>query len=569
MHCTSAASRLVVIVVLCLLRLPLSDRPAHGQETPFAARFEKGVVAADHPAASEAGADMLRRGGNVVDAAVATSFALSVVRPASCGIGGGGFMLIWDARKRQAVALDYRERAPMAATADMFAKDPQGSRLGGKAVAVPGTVAGLCYALKEYGTLELHVVLGPAIALAKSQPPLDDHDRDIQRGLEKRPSAQGTPRQVSDMSSYRLAGDESPQLNALRLLAKEGPDAFYQGEIARAIVATVERTGGVMSLEDLAEMKPVVRQPLRGTFGDLQILTMPPPSSGGIAILETLGILAAYDAQHPDKPLKSLDRRSPVAIHRIAEALKHAFADRAEYLGDPDFVDVPTDKLLDPARLARLARKIDAANTLPPESYGRFEPPKDAGTSHFSVMDAEGNAVACTETINLSYGSHVVVPNYGIVLNNEMDDFTSVPGKPNAFGLLQSAQNAISPRKKPLSSMSPTFVFKAGDPNPVAAVGASGGPRIITSTLQIMLNSTFYDLSPGQAVQSPRFHHQWMPNELLLEPSLDQKVSKELTLFGHRTQAQGALAVGQLVRRQKDGLWGASDPRKGGRPAGW
>jgi len=543
---------------------------AQGEDLPFAARFEKGVVAADHPLASEAGAEMLRQGGNVVDAAVATSFALSVTRPASCGIGGGGFMLIWNAKTRKAIALDYRERAPLAATANMFADNPESSRLGGKAVAVPGTVAGLCFALKEYGTLDLATVLAPAIAFATDGFPLDEHDVEIQAVQEKISRSQPNGRRgIADLSGYRRSGARSPQLQALLALAAKGPDEFYKGEIARRIVVSVYETGGILTKEDLAETQPVVREPLRGSFGPWDVLTMPPPSSGGIAILETLGILAAYDAQHPDQRLASLKRNSPAAVHRVTEALKHAFADRAEFLGDPDFVDVPVAKILDPDRLARLAKKIDSSNTHPSEAYGRFESPRDAGTSHFSVMDRDGNAVACTETINLSYGSHVKVPIYGIVLNNEMDDFTSIPGKPNAFGLIQSAQNAIAPRKKPLSSMSPTFVFVRGEPNPVAAIGASGGPRIITTTLQILLNTTVFDRLPEDAVEAPRFHHQWMPDELLLEPELFRRTSAELMLFGHATKRQDALAVGQLTCRRKDGLWGVSDFRKGGRPAGW
>lgn len=562
--------RLAVVVATAWLGALGQPLLAQWDDLPSTARFEKGVVAADHPLASEAGAEMLRRGGNVVDAAVATSFALSVTRPASCGIGGGGFMLIWDAKAKKAVALDYRERAPAAATAEMFVADPDSSRLGAKAVAIPGTVAGLCFALKQYGTLDLATVLEPAIRLATDGFPLDRHDKEIQAGLEKQWRSDKEHAELHvDLMDYRRERRKSPQLRALKKLAAEGPDAFYKGDIANWITYSVQRSGGILTAEDLASMRPVIREPLRGSFGRWDVVTMPPPSSGGLAILETLGILAAYDAQHPDVPLKSLSRNSAAAIHRITEALKHAFADRAEYLGDPDFVDVPVEKILAPDRLARLARKIDLSNTHPPDEYGRFAPSRDAGTSHFSVMDREGNAVACTETINLSYGSHFRVPLYHIVLNNEMDDFAAIPGKPNAFGLIQSAQNAVAPGKKPLSSMSPTFVFVRGEPNPVAAIGASGGPRIITTTLQILLNTTVFDQPPDAAVQSPRYHHQWMPDELLLEPTLFRKTSAELSLFGHTTKSQNSLAVGQMACRRKDGLWGVSDFRKGGRPAGW
>lgn len=562
--------RLTVVVVLAWLGIPGQPLFAQWDDRPSTARFERGVVAADHPLASEAGAKMLRRGGNVVDAAVATSFALSVTRPASCGIGGGGFMLIWDAKAKKAIALDYRERAPGAAKPGMFNNNPESSRVGGLAVAVPGTVAGLCFALKQYGTLDLATVLEPAIELAQGGFPIDEHDLEIHAGLER--FLKANPHRYDrdyDLLEYRRAGKKSPQWRALVELASGGRDAFYKGDIARRIVSSTSRVGGILTMEDLAVTQPVVREPLQGSFGQWDIVTMPPPSSGGIAILETLGILAAYDAQHPDTPLRSLSTNSSAAVHRVTEALKHAFADRAEYLGDPDFVDVPVEKILNPDRLARLARKIDLSNTHPPEEYGRFAPPRDAGTSHFSVMDREGNAVACTETINLSYGSHIRVSMYGLILNNEMDDFAAIPGKPNAFGLIQSAQNAVAPGKKPLSSMSPTFVFVRGEPNPVAAIGASGGPRIITTTLQILLNTTVFDQQPDAAVQSPRYHHQWMPDELLLEPTLFRKTSAELSLFGHTTKSQDTLAVGQMACRRKDGLWGVSDFRKGGRPAGW
>lgn len=572
-------------VALGVLMLLWTARVARAEAVSPAARFEHGVVAADHPAASEAGAEMLRRGGNVVDAAVATSFALSVVRPASSGIGGGGFMVIWNARTQKAVALDYRERAPKQATAEMFVGKPGASEHGGLAVGVPGTVAGLCYALREYGTLDLPTVLAPAIRLCRDGVPVDEHDAQTAKEMERRFAQQPEWKErfanlwTGYIEPIRTPGERgqgrgrgrfhSPQLRTLERVAAEGRDGFYRGAVAEAIVAEVRRTGGILSLDDLAAMQPVVREPIRGEFGEWNILTMPPPSSGGIAIVETLGILSAYERRHPEWSLVGAGHNSPQAIHVVTEALKHAFADRAEFLGDADFVEVPVNRLLEPARLERLAGRIDPASTKPPETYGRFEPPRDGGTSHFSVMDGEGNAVACTETINLTYGSFVVVPEYGIVLNNEMDDFTAVPGKPNAFGLIQSAGNAVAPGKKPLSSMSPTIVFRKGEPKPIAAVGASGGPRIITTTLQVLLNVTAFELPPTEAVVAPRFHHQWMPDELLLEPGLFEGRSGSLEALHHKAVRRGQLAVGQLVVRRKEGLWGVSDPRKHGAPAGW
>lgn len=560
-----------VLMLLWTVRVAQAESPSPG------AQFERGVVAADHPAASEAGAEMLRRGGNVVDAAVATSFALSVVRPASSGIGGGGFMVIWNARTQKAVALDYRERAPQQATAEMFVGKPGASEHGGLAVGVPGTVAGLCHALREYGTLDLPTALAPAIRLCREGVPVDEHDAETAKEMERRFAQQPEWKDkfanlwTGYIEPIRKPGGRfhSPQLRTLERIAAEGRDGFYRGAVAKAIVAEVRRTGGILSLDDLEAMQPVTREPIRAAFGQWTILTMPPPSSGGIAIAETLGILSAYQRRHPEWSLVGAGHNSPQTIHVVTEALKHAFADRAEFLGDADFVDVPVSRLLEPARLDRLASRIDPASTKAPETYGRFEPPRDGGTSHFSVMDREGNAVACTETINLTYGSFVVVPEYGVVLNNEMDDFTAVPGKPNAFGLIQSAGNAVAPGKKPLSSMSPTLVFRKEEPNPVAALGASGGPRIITTTLQVLLNVTAFELSPTEAVVAPRFHHQWIPDELLLEPGLFEGRSGSLEGLRHKAIRRGRLAVGQLVVRRKEGLWGVSDPRKHGAPAGW
>jgi gamma-glutamyltranspeptidase/glutathione hydrolase len=563
----------------CLILL-LVGTPVLAEDAPkSAAVYQKGVVAADHPLASEAGAKMLRQGGNAVDAAVATSFALSVVRPASCGIGGGGFMLIWDAKTQKAIALDYRERAPAAATATMFAADSNSSQIGGKAVAVPGTVAGLCFAAENYGRLDRPRVLEPAIELCRNGRQIDLHDIEVQREMLQRFSRREdlTRRfrplvvaHLNDGGDWKLDDNaESHSDVPLLSIAKLGRDGFYEGQVAEAIVKTVRDDGGILTMKDLQAMQPIVREPLRGSYGDWDIITMPPPSSGGVALLETLGILESWDRQHPDQTLAKLEQNSPTTIHVIVEALKHAFADRAEFLGDADFVDVPVERLLARERLDQLAKKIDVTKTLMPADYGRFAPPRDAGTSHFSVMDAEGNAVACTETINMTYGSLVVTNPYGIVLNNEMDDFTSDPGQPNAYGLIQSANNAIAPGKKPLSSMTPTLVFQRGDSRPLLAVGGSGGPRIITTTLQILLNATRFELPPEAAVTTSRLHHQWMPDELLLEPSLDERRRLPLQRLGHQTVQRSALAVGQLTIRTPEGLWGVSDPRKYGRPAGW
>lgn len=534
------------------------------------------VVAADHELASAAGIEILTQGGNVVDAAVATSFALAVVRPESCGLGGGGFMLIWNAREQQAVALDYRERAPAAATRDMFTRagvDPAASRRGGLAVGVPGTVAGLCYALDHYGTLPRAQVLAPALRLARDGFPIDPAMRDASTEIRK---------QFSNISNSRArfrtlhelyldpidskARFDSPLLAVLERVAADGPAGFYDGPVGAAIVEIVRAQGGIITKDDLAAMRPVVRQPLTGAFDELSIVTMPPPSSGGVALLEALGLITAYETAHPDVSLASLGHNTPEYVHLVVESLKHAFADRARFLGDSDFVDVRLDRLLDPAALTELAVKIDPAATLASEAYGRHALSDDAGTSHFSIIDADGNAVACTETINTTYGSLVVVPEFGIVLNNEMDDFTSAPGQPNAFGLIQSEANAIAPGKKPLSSMTPTIAVRDG--KAVFAVGASGGPRIISATLQVLLNLARFDMRPQRAVSAPRFHHQWAPHELMVEPGFDADTITELEHKGHRVAKTDKLAASQAASQSEEGVTGGSDPRKGGHPRG-
>ncbi|MEX0703208.1 MAG: gamma-glutamyltransferase [Planctomycetales bacterium] len=545
---------------------------------------EHAVVASDHELASAAGVEMLERGGNVVDAAVATGFALSVLRPESSGIGGGGFMVIWDADRGEAVALDYRERAPKQATRDMFqpaglSKEEQArlSRTGHLATGVPGHVAGLCYALEHYGTLDLKTVLGPAIKLASEGFPVDRVARGAQLGalanFEKDPEYR--QRFAAFHEQYLHGGktpeigaiEKSPQLAVLRLIAERGADAFYKGPVAEALVAESRRGGGLLTLEDLAAMKPIVREPLRGRYGKLDIVTMPPPSSGGIALLETLHILSAYEAEHPNAKLDQLGPDDPLYLHLLTEAMKHAFADRAEFLGDADFVQVPVARLTSRAYAAKLAKRIDPDKTKPPEAYGRFAPPRDGGTTHFSIIDAGGNAVACTETVNTSYGSYVVEPKYGILLNNEMDDFAAVPGQPNAFGLVQSEKNAVEPGKRPLSSMTPTIAVEEG--RAVCVVGASGGPRIISASLQVLLNMTRFGMPVEEAVNRPRIHHQWLPDELHVEAALWEKVHEPLAARGHAVKKGPAGSACQAASRGEDAVFGASDPRKNGKARGY
>lgn len=565
------------VLLACVL-----TKSARAAEAPT--YFANGVVAADHPLASAAGVEMLKKGGNVVDAAVATAFALSVVRPESSGIGGGGFMVIWNAEKRQAIAIDYRERAPRGASRNMY-RDPQDpekaiphlSRYGHRAVAVPGHVAGLLHALEHHGKLDRKTVLAPAIRLAREGIVVDDKGRKTQASMLARFRKNKTfSKRFAELKKQYLNGGRpwngatrfhSPQLKVLERISEQGADGFYKGEVARALVAESRKGGGLLTLEDLASTRPVVRKALVGRFHRMRVVTMPPPSSGGTALLEMLNILKAYEANHPQQRLKRLGHNSPGYVHLLTEAMKHAFADRAEFLGDSDFAKVPVARLTGTKYAARLAERIDPAKTKPLKAYGRFLPVDDGGTTHFSIIDAKGNAVACTETINTVFGSLVVEPKFGIVLNNEMDDFAAAPGQPNAFGLIQSEANSVQPGKKPLSSMTPTILVENG--RAVYVAGASGGPRIISSTLQVLLNMTLFGMSPDRAVSVPRFHHQWVPNTLLIEDPLYGRLKDKLAGYGHQVARRNGLSATQAATRGSRGLLGGSDPRKSGRPAGY
>lgn len=582
---TRTVGRKVVVGVCCLLLVALglviTPAPSVAADTVV---YQRGVVAADHPLASEAGVQILRDGGNVVDAAVATGFALSVLRPASSGIGGGGFMVIWNERTRQATTIDYRERAPAKATRSTYS-DPQKPQTqipdlsyhGPLAVAVPGHVAGLCYVQKKYGKLSLERVLAPAIRLATDGFPVDSHDLEVRdevlREMQQTPELRDRYRLLYDqyLNSGKLlrVGDRirSPQAEVMGLIARQGAKAFYEGDVARAMVAAAGAEGTWLSLNDLRAYQPMERQPLTGKFDGLELITMPPPSSGGVALIESLNLLQAVELSHSERRIGIVNRQSPSTLHTLTEILKHAFADRAEFLGDPEFAPVPVGRLISPAYATELAKRIDWQATKPTASYGRYLPPKDAGTTHFSVMDGAGNAVACTETVNTLYGSWVVEPRFGIVLNNEMDDFAAVPGTPNAFGLIQGEANAVEAGKRPLSSMTPTIVIKNG--KAIHALGASGGPKIISATFQVLLNLTRYKMPPSSAVTAPRIHHQWLPDMLQIETPLFESTSVALKKLGHVVQRKGESAVVQAVSRVPDGLQGKSDPRKNGQAAGF
>jgi gamma-glutamyltranspeptidase/glutathione hydrolase len=554
----------LLAALLILSALPLPAAAAWGA---------RGMAASEHQLASEAGVEILQRGGNAVDAAVATAFAVCVVNPSSCGIGGGGFMLIYLARQQRAVALDFREVAPAAASRDMFVRNgkavPELSLRGGLAVAVPGEVAGLATVLQRHGKLPLKTVMEPAIRHARNGFPVGAHlAKEIARNLGALRTNAELARTFLHSDGTPLAEGESlrrPELaETLQRIAHEGSIAFYGGTTAERIVCSVRAAGGVLTESDLASYRPAWRQPLRAEYGGDIVYAMPPPSSAGV-LLEVLGMLRRDD-------LRALGHDSPTYAHLLAEAMKHAFADRARLYGDPDGGAVALQRVLAPSNTAALRQRISATRTLDHDAYGTAAAggaaaANDHGTSHLSVMDAEGNAVAVTTTINTGFGSMVVAEGTGIILNNQMDDFSAQPGVPNVYGLVGTEVNAIAARKRPLSSMAPIIVTRQG--KPVLAAGGSGGPLILSGTLQVLLNVLDFDLEATAAVAAPRIHDQWMPPVLAVEPGISPDTRAVLARYGHTVKEVPAMGAIQAVRLHAGVFEGASDPRKGGAAVGW
>lgn len=527
-----------------------------------------GAVASDHPEASKAGVVMLKAGGNAIDAACATALALGVVNPHGSGIGGGGFAVIYLAKEKQVHVLDFRERAPAAITPAMFFKDgkpdPKLSRQGGLAVGVPGEVLGLSEMVKRWGKLPFSRCVAPAEKLTQGVAATPRVAWMINDVMSKDPFIN----QVFTFKGPVKPGDRlrRPVLGCtLALLRQKGPKVFYQGAIGEDIAATVRAAGGVMTAEDLRNYTVSDREPVTTTYRGLRIVTMPPSSSGGTVVATALAILERIAA----KP-RELGHNSSAYLHALAEALKHGFADRARHLGDSDFVKVPLDKLLAPAYQAELAARFKPDSVLPSAQYGMpgESPtvPNDGGTAHLSVIDEEGNAVALTTTVNLWFGAHLVSERYGIVLNNQMDDFAMKPGVENAFRLLGTEKNAVAPHKRPLSSMTPTLVFD--DKGVKIAVGGAGGPTIISGTLQVLLNIVDFGMDAQAASSAPRIHHQWMPELLMYEPELPVDVIKALEKRGHKTQPRDQLTKVNVVVRTDKGFEAAAEVRGDGLPAG-
>lgn len=573
---TPAALALLAAAIPLLASGCASPQPAPREWT---ADYPTYAVAADHALASAAGAEMLAKGGNAVDAAVATSFTLSVVRPFSCGIGGGGFMVIslppTESRPAVRTTLNYRETTPARVDAMFYTRTRASSLRGATAVAVPGTVAGLLDAHARFGTLDRETVMGPAIRAARAGFAVDDAfvaaAGTVTAYLNDNPADRARFAFVWERFCREggvAVGDriENPeQARALELIAENGAGVFYRGEIAEAIVRAVQEDGGVLTALDLADYTPREAAPLEFEYRGHRVLTMPPPSSGGIALAQIVGV---YDRLI--SPYSDVDLTPDLTAHFYAEASAHAFADRAEYLADDRFETVPTAWLISNERLDSLAAQVDPDQTLSVGDYGSTAPPRtDSGTSHFSIVDSRGGAVSGTETINTSFGSLLVVPEFGFCLNNEMDDFTTVSGRANAYGLVQSDKNLPAPGKRPLSSMTPTIVLDRTD-IPVLLSGASGGPRIISAVAQTLLEPN--PLGGTQELDQPRLHHQWLPFEVGYEPGVPKEILAGLADRGHGLKARGTVGVAQTIRRvqtQTGWVWRAqSDPRKGGRPAG-
>jgi gamma-glutamyltranspeptidase / glutathione hydrolase len=521
-----------------------------------------GMVVSDSELATKAGTDILKRGGNAVDAAIATAFALAVVDQASSGLGGGGFMVIYDARDHRAHALDFRETAPEAARSELYIKGgkavPSLSLTGGLAVAVPGEVAGLMEAMKRFATMPSQVLMAPAIRYAIEGFPLDSA---LRFAIERQRS---NMKRFPDLARVFFPKDEvppegelirQPELGeTLKAIASQGAEGFHQGWIAQAIAETVKRENGVLTLDDLRGYKPIWREPLVGHYRKRTVITMPPSSSGGIALIEMLNVIEGHQ-------LKQLQHNSATYLHLLAETMKHAFADRAQYLGDSDFVRAPISTLTSPDYAAWIRGRISSAKTHPPKYYGMVNlKVEQGGTTHFSVIDRFGNAVACTLSVNTRFGSKLLVPRTGVVLNNTMDDFSIHASVGNVYGLIGNEANSLQPKKRPLSSMTPTILLH-GD-RPELVVGGAGGPRIISATLQTILNALDFNMSAKDAVESPRIHHQWIPDDLNVEATIAPETKRSLERRGHSVKERGTVGVVQAILVKRSKVTGAADPRK-------
>ena len=525
-----------------------------------------GMVVAQESRAARIGVEILDRGGNAVDAAVAVGFALAVTYPRAGNLGGGGFMVIHLAKDNRDIAIDYREAAPAAATESMFLDaqgnpDPKKSRDSGLAVGVPGTVAGLALAHEKYGSgkLSLADLIAPALRLAQDGFPVEDDTADSLPVSRERLARWPSSKNIFFIGDRTLGEGErliqSDLADTLSAIAKDGPRAFYQDHIAQRIADAVTRAGGVMTAADLANFHAIERPVVRGTYRGYDIVSMPPPSSGGVHLIEMLNILEGYD-------LGKLGRGAE-SLHLMIEAMKRAYADRAAFMGDPDAVKMPIAGLIAKPYAASLRGSITDQAT--PSANIRAGKPADyegRNTTHFSVIDRDGNAVSNTYTLNFSYGLGLVADGTGVLLNNELDDFTAKPGTSNAFGLVGYTANLPGPNKRPLSSMSPTIVLKDG--KPVLITGSPGGSRIITTVLQVITNVIDFHMPVADAVSAPRLHQQWQPENVFVEPGFAPSALDALKQRGHIITPTRPASSANSIAVTPQGIVGAADPRTRG-----
>ncbi len=566
----------IVLIVACSL-------PAGAQEqhrslyTPPAADAihavvaEHGMVVAQEKIAARIGADVLRRGGNAVDAAVATGFAMAVTYPRAGNIGGGGFMVIHSRDRNEDVAIDYRETAPAATTSDIFLgadgkPDIAKSRDSALGIGVPGTVAGLAVALDKYGSgnFTLADLVKPGIALATDGTVITDDSADTLPDWHKRLARWPASAKIfsrTDGTSLR-EGDRLVQTDlaaTLSAIAEQGPRGFYEGPVAEKLVKAIGDAGGIMTLDDLKSYQPVIRAPVRGTYRGYDVISMPQPSSGGVVLVEILNILEGF-------PMHDMKQGTAPSLHLLIEAMKRAYADRARYLGDPAFVKAPIATLISKDYAAKQRASIDLDHATPWTDALSATPPHEGdNTTHFSVVDSRGNAVSNTYTMNYSYGVGLIAEGTGVLLNNELDDFTAAPGASNAYGLVGFEANLPGPRKRPLSSMSPTIVMKDG--KAVLVTGSPGGSRIISAVLQIIVDVLDYDMDVAAAVAAPRLHHQWLPDEVRIERGFADDTLAELRAKGHRVIEPLGYSSANSIAVTANGLLGAPDPRTRGAEA--
>jgi gamma-glutamyltranspeptidase/glutathione hydrolase len=561
--------RQLFVRLLAISLIALAPATA-GAEDPVAATaiaMHHGMVVAQEARAARVGVEVLQKGGNAVDAAVATAFAMAVTYPRAGNIGGGGYMVIHLAQGSIDTTIDYRETAPAATTRDIFLNekgdaDPQKSRDSALAIGVPGTVAGLALAHAKYGSgkFTLADLLAPAIAFARDGIPVETDVADSLPSVQARLARWPASAKIFLNANGHTLGPGDTLLqrdlaDTLAAIARDGPRAFYEGATADKIAAAVQAAGGLMTRHDLANYRPIERPPVRGSYRGLDLISMPPSSSGGVILLEILNILEGY----PD--FASDDARR---VQLTAEAMKFAYADRATFLGDPASVEAPIARLISKSYAAELRKSIDPEHARPAAEIRPALPAPHEGhnTTHFSVVDGFGNAVSNTYTLNFSYGVGLVAEGTGILLNNELDDFAAKPGAPNAFGLLGGEANAPGPGKRPLSSMTPTIVLRDG--KPFIVTGSPGGSRIITTVLQVISNVIDRKLSITDAVAAPRLHHQWMPDQVLVERGFSPELIRALTLRGHRVVEAPPGTSANSIMVTPDGFVGAADPRTRG-----